>query len=103
MNIKNTKITNNNLTNIYNLKLERKKHLMMYSPTFNKVRSAKLKQQPVKADKYITQPKEAPKKNLFSNIKESFFPKSDTEKKPNIFKRTKTIYKTVKKEFTPHL
>lgn len=103
MNIKNTKITNNDLSGIYNLKLERKKHLMMYSPTFNKVRNAKLKQQPLNADKYVTKKKEPPKKNLFSNIKESFFPNPDSEKKPNIFKRTKTIYKAVKKEFTPHL
>ena len=99
MNINKINYVSNNSFGHRDRWLQKKKNLILYSNVFNSPASRSIKQAE-KFDKQIQEKRNLHKKRRFASTKAGFFPQQSEEKKPNIFKKIKNLFKSVKKEFT---
>ena len=99
MNINKINYNSNNSFGKNNNWLQRKKHLILHKNLFKSPIAQNVKQAEI-FEKQMQETKNLHKKRRFASTKAGFFPEQEAEKKPNIFQKAKSIFKSVKKEFT---
>ena len=99
MNINKINYNSNNSFGKSNHWLQRKKHLILYTNLFKSPAAQSVKQAET-FEKQMQETKKHDKKRRFASTRAAFFPEQEAEKKPNIFQKAKSIFKSVKSEFT---